>query len=139
MQSAAEKEWTTIVIPADDFDFVGDKNELCGPLQTEGGHFFEWEEGCLRLHTRVLDHKALQDQIISPDLRPLITWMHDEVIVRLKAPPPPNFLFYVPPGAPLNFFLPPPPSLSLSLSPSPSHSRHRPVRVYGTAHCEPKI
>jgi hypothetical protein len=40
-QGATEKEWTTIVTPADDFDFVGDKNELCslcGPLQTKGGH-----------------------------------------------------------------------------------------------------
>ena len=27
VQEAAEKEWTTVVMPADDFDFVGDKNE----------------------------------------------------------------------------------------------------------------
>ena len=66
IQSATEKEWTTVLMPADDFDFVGDKNELCGPLQTEGGYFFEWEEGYLRLYTRVLGHKVLQDQIISP-------------------------------------------------------------------------
>ena len=30
--AAAEKEWTTIVMPADDFDFVGTKNALCGAL-----------------------------------------------------------------------------------------------------------
>ena len=30
--AAAEKEWTTVVMPADDFDFVGRKDALHGPL-----------------------------------------------------------------------------------------------------------
>jgi hypothetical protein len=89
--AAAEKDWTTIVMPADDFDFVGTKDALHGPLQTSDGFFFEWEERCLRLYSRVLGHKVLQDQHVAPDLRPLLTWMHDEVIVRHKGthPPPP--------------------------------------------------
>jgi hypothetical protein len=45
IQSATKKEWTTIVVPADDFDFVGDKNELYGPLQTEGVTFSNGRKG----------------------------------------------------------------------------------------------
>jgi hypothetical protein len=87
--AAAKKGWTTIVMPADDFDFVGRKDALHGPLETPGGFFFEWEEGHLRLGSRVLGHKVLPDQHVGPALRPLLTWMHDYVAGRHKPPPPP--------------------------------------------------
>ena len=73
-----------LVMPADAFAFNGEEEAILGALQTRDGLRFKWDRAG---HLRVYHTEDGVEKLWLPAFgraRPIITWMHDECIVRHK-------------------------------------------------------
>ena len=73
-----------MVMPADAFAFNGEEEAILGVLQTRDGLRFKWDRAG---HLRVFHTEDGVEKLWLPAFgtaRPIITWMHDECIVRHK-------------------------------------------------------
>ena len=73
------------VMPADAFAFSGAEEAILGALQTRDGLRFKWDRaGHLRVYHTDEGEEKLWLPAFGRHARPIITWMHDECIVRHK-------------------------------------------------------
>lgn len=73
-----------MVMPADAFAFNGEEEAMLGVLQTRDGLRFKWDRAG---HLRVFHIEDGVEKLWLPafgSARPIITWMHDECIIRHK-------------------------------------------------------